>query len=136
MGQIGRLALQASKSGIGVIIAEKRHFSREALVQHQPEAVQIGPPIEGFATHNFWRQILGSAHHDVVVGEVATFGSIHGFGDAKISQQKMPVGTHEDVAGFDVAVDVAVFVGGIECRCNCGAHHDRQTWGEFLFLVE
>ena len=124
MGKIGRLALQARKGGIGVIIAEKRHFSREALVQHQPEAVQISPPIEGFAAHDFWRQILGSAHHDVVVGEIAAFGGIHGFGDAKICQQKMPVGTHEDVAGFDVAVDVAVLMCGIECRCNGSAHHD------------
>ena len=111
--EVGRVALEAGERGVGVGLAEERHPAGEALVEHEPERVEVGAAVEPAAAHLLGRQVLGRAHHHVVAGEVVA-GGAEALGDAEVGQQHAAVGGDEDVAGLDVAVHEAGAVGGVE----------------------
>ena len=49
--EIGGIALQPGERRVGVGLAEERNPSREAFVEHEPQRVQVGPPVELLAAH-------------------------------------------------------------------------------------
>ncbi len=98
---------------VGVGLAEKRDAAGEALVEHETERVEVGTTVELLAADLLGRQVLGRAHHDVVAREVC-LGGLQTLGDTEVGQQHPAVGGHHDVAGLDVAVDEARFMGVVE----------------------
>ena len=133
--EVGRIALQAGEGGVGVGLAEERHPAGEALVQHEPQRVEVGPPVEAAAAHLLGRQVLGRPHHDVVAGQVVA-GAVEALGDPEVGQQDPAVGGDEDVARLDVAVDEAGVVGGVERRRDARADVDRQLGAQPGLHVE
>ena len=109
-GEVGGVALQPGERGVGVGLAEERHPTGEALVEHEAERVEVGATVELAAAHLLGRQVLGGAHHHVVAGEVVV-GGLEALGDAEVGEQHPAVGRDEDVAGLDVAVHEAGAVG-------------------------
>ena len=134
-GEVGRVALQACERGVGVGLAEEGDTSGEALVQHEPERVQVGTTIELLAAHLLRREVLRRAHHDVVAGEVG-FGGLQPLGDAEIGQQHPPVGGHHDVARLHVTVDEAGDVSVVERCCHAGADVARELGTQPFLGVE
>ena len=127
--------MQAGERGVGVGLAEERHASREALVQHEPERVEIGATVELLAADLFGRQVLGRAHHDVVAGEVGV-GRLETLGDAEVGEQHATVGRDHDVAGLHVAVDEAGLVGMVERERHAGTDVAGELGAEPLLRVE
>ena len=136
MSEIGRFALQTSQRGVGVVVADERHLPRQALVEHEPEAVEVGATVELLSADDLRRQVLRGAHHDVVARQVVALGRAHRLGDAEVGEQEVAVGAHEDVAGLHVAVDVAVPVRGVERRGDRRTHHDGEARRETFLFVE
>ena len=141
-GSVGRrrarsvgIALQAGERGVGVGLAEERHAPGEALVEHEPERVEVGAPVELAAAHLLGRQVLGRAHHHVVAGEIVV-GDVEALGDAEVGEQHATVGGDEDVARLDVAVHEAGAVGGVERARHGRADVDRELGPEALLAVE
>ena len=134
--EVRRVTVEAGQCGVGVGLAEERDATGEALVQHQPQRVQVGSPVELAAADLLGRQVLGRAHHDVVAGEVVAGGVGEALGDAEVGEQDAPVRGDQDVAGLDVAVDQAGLVGGVERGGDAAADVHRQVRAEPLLLVE
>ena len=135
VSEVGRIALQAGERGVGIGLAQEWHASGEALVQHQPERVQVGATIEAATAHLLGREVLGRTHHDVVAGEVlvARFETL---GDAEVGQQHPSVGRDEDVARLDVAVHESGAVRLVERTGDRRADVDRQFGTEPLLRIE
>ena len=133
-GEIGRVTLQAGEGGVGIGLADERHAAGEALVEHEPERVQVGAAIEASSAHLLGREVLGRAHHHVVARQVVA--AVETLGDAEVGEQDATVGRHEDVAGLDVAVDEAGAVGGVEGGGDARADVDRQLRAEPGLHVE
>ena len=134
-GEVGRVALEPGERGVGVGLAEERHPSGEALVEHEAERVQVGAAVEPLAADLLGRQVLGRAHHHVVAGQVVA-GRVEALGDAEVGEQHPAVGRDQDVAGLDVAVDQAGAVRGVERAGDAGADVHRELGAEPLLLVE
>ena len=133
--EVGRVALQAGQRGVGVGLAEERDPPGEALVEDQPERVEVGAAVELAAADLLGRQVLGRAHHHVVARQVLA-GGVEALGDAEVGQQHAAVRGDEDVAGLDVAVDEAGVVGGVERRGDARADVDRQLRAQPRLHVE
>ncbi len=133
--EIGGIALEAGERGVGVGLALERHASGEALVQDQPERVQIGAPVELAAPNLLGRQVLGRSHHHVVAREIGV-GDVETLGDAEVRQQHPPIGRQQDVGRLDVAMDEAGTVGLVERARNRRADVDGELRTEALLTVE
>ena len=129
------IALQAGERRVGVGLAEERNPPGEALVEHEPERVQVGPPVELLAAHLLGREVLRRAHHDVVAGQVGV-GRLEALGDPEVGQQDTTVGRDQDVAGLHVAVHEAGLVGVVERRRDARADVAGQLGAEALLGVE
>ncbi len=133
--EVGGVTLQPGEGGVGIGLAEERHPAGQALVEHQPERVQVGTAVELAAAHLLGREVLRRAHHHVVAGQVLA-GGVESLGDPEVGEHHTPVGGDEDVARLDVAVDEAGTVGGIECGGDARADVDRQLRAQPRLDVE
>ena len=134
--EVGRVALQAGERRVGIGLAEERNASGKALVEHEPERVEVGSAVESFAADLLRRQVLGGPHHHVVAREIVVIATVQAFGDAEVGQQHPTAGCDHDVAGLDVAVDEARLVGVIERRGDTGSDVARELGAQALLVVE
>ena len=133
--EVGGVSLQTGKCGVGVGLTEERDAPGQALVEHEPERVEIGATVEFLASYLLGRQVLRRPHHDVVAGQVG-LGRLQSLGDAEVGEQHPPVGRHHDVARLDVAMDEARFVSVVERCCDAGADVAGQFGAQSFLRVE
>src|SRR5204863_7625485 len=77
----------------------ERPLAGQALVGDHAQRVQVGGGGGGFAEDQLRGQVGGGPHDGVGVGELAAG---RGTGDAEVGQHQPAVGTHQQVARFDV----------------------------------
>ena len=112
--------------------AAKRKRAGGHLVEHRAKREEVGARIESFGADLLGRHVGDGAKSRAGTGEVvwlkqdagqsiagfeAHLGTIRGrdFGQAEIENLGVAAFGDEDVGGFDVAMDDAFCVGGVEC---------------------
>ncbi len=133
--EVGRITLQSGEGGVRVGLPEERDASGEALVEHQPQRVQVGPPVEALTAYLLRRQVLRRAHHHVVAGEIV-IPAVETLGDSEIGEQHPAVGGEEDVARLHVAVDEPGPMGSVERSGDARPDVDRQLGAQPRLDVE
>ena len=102
-------------------------FAAEGFVADDAETVGVGGAGGVFADGLFGADVLGGAHDGAGAGDGYR---IDGFGDAEVTDFDAPARGDEDVAGFDVPVDDAFFVGGAEALGGLREHVQGLGDGE------
>ncbi len=123
-----------AERGVGVGLADERHPPGEALVEHEPEGVDVGSTVEPSAPDLLGRQVLGGSHHHVVARQV--IAAVQSLGDAEVGEQDAAIRRHEDVAGLDVTMHEAGLVRGVEGSRHAGPDVNRQFRAEPRLHVE
>jgi hypothetical protein len=105
-------------------------FARSHFIEHRAEGENVGTRIEGLTSSLFGRHVRRRADSEAGIGEgtfqqcggIAGSGSFAkrwdqrcGFGQAEIEQLGLPALRHENISGFDVAMDDARRM----CRVQC-----------------
>ena len=105
-------------------VGGKGHLAGEHLVQHDAEGIDIGPAVDGLHEGVFGRHVLRRA--DAGAGARQARRLVQHLGDAEIGQQGTHVPAHQNVAGFDVAVDQALLVRMVQRSRQLGGDRDRK----------
>ncbi len=102
--------------------AAERHLSRDHLVNHHPQRVDIAPRIQCLSLGLLRRHVLRRTK-DPAGGGPSSEGSC--FGDAKVHHRHVAVGPDHDVGGLDVAVHQPAPMGIVQRRGHLPDHvHD------------
>ena len=114
--QFGRGIVGVFVSNHEWAIGHKRQAPGQRIKRGHTQAVNIaGAGNLRAATRQLRRDVIGSADQiDIGLGQLPS-RCCQRFGDTKIGQQRSLVsGAHQNVAGFDVAVNNAALMGGIQ----------------------
>ena len=113
------------------------------FVEHQADAPDVGAMIHGLAAGLLRRHVGGCAHHDTLPragnrGHVRLRCGRPALGEAEIEDLHVVARPDEDVFGFDIAVDDACSVRGVQRGGDLRAHVEgcvqaQRTGGEPIF---
>ena len=135
VAEIGGIALEAGERGVGVGLAQERHATGEAFVQHERQRVEVGAPVEPAAPDLLGRQVLGGSHHHVVAGEIVS-AMASPLAMPKSVSSTRPSDVTRMLAGLDVAVHEAGTMGLVERRRHRRPDVDGELGAEPLLPVE
>ena len=102
------------------------------FVENQAKRKNVGASVEGFAAGLLGRHVGERAHSDAGFGEL--LGSLRGivgsrvgvkFGEAEVEDFGMIAFGDEDVGGFDIAMDDALGVSGVESVGNFDGEREK-----------
>ena len=123
-GHLGdrRLLVKDSARGVGVGSSVKGAFAGQHLEEDCPEGEDVGASVRDLTANLFRRHITNGAHHctgtcvlqnrlRACKGIGLRLGEL---GQAKVENLDAPIFRDEQVFGFEVAMNDAVFVGGVQ----------------------
>lgn len=114
-------------------VAGERQRPGEGLVEHQPQGVQVGAPINLSALHLFRGKVGGRAHQCAFACQPVACG---GLGDAEIGDLHPSIPTQQDVGRFDVTVNEVGSVSGGKGIADRGTDMQCVVGAEALVTVE
>ena len=140
-GYGGRLRRHDGGNQAGRVVAFERAPSGEYFVKRQTEREDIAAGVGLLALQLLGRHVLEGAENLTFTSEGAGNGVVGffescdgGFGEAKVEEFHALFGK-EDVGGFEVAVNDAFLVGGVEGVENLGGVSDSLVKRERAFDV-
>src|SRR5918995_1655576 len=77
-----RVAVEPGERGRRRRVGLERHPATQHLVEHDPEAVEVGAPVDRLALDLLGGQVLGGAEERALLGQVGRLG---GLGDAEVA---------------------------------------------------
>ena len=120
-GERRRIVLQDRGHPLDRGIAGKGVLPGEHFVEHRAKRKDVGPVIGSFTAHLLWSHVAGGAQNLPGArrwrgGQMRDAGvrsrSFDEFGQPEVENLRAAVGGHEDVAGFQIAVNDALGVRG------------------------
>ena len=106
-----------------IVACLKGFGASQHLIQHHPEAIDVGSSFGRLPEGLLWRHVNRRAEHHAAVCGVAE-SRVEIFGDAEIGQRQRTVSTHHDVVGFQITMDDAGTMCRLESRSDLS--HDPQ----------
>ena len=100
---------------ISATVSASKGFPGGHLEDHESQCIDVGSFVERAERDLFGRRVMRSADKHTLLGEALLADQA---GETEIREVRFAILIHQDVPGFDVAVENVVFVRGCQRRCE------------------